>query len=599
MNENKQENLLDNLSSAINTKNEPDILKTIEILCGKVEQVKIQEADTFEELLNGNNENLQTAGAELIAELCKNDENRMVIAKREIVNRLLHFLNSSSPLLIFATIRALGNICYENKEACQLIDKAGIDSILRLLKNDSKTDLTIKICGLLINLISSDSLPKTALNGGILSTIETLLDKYKDSETPLNHLLNITIFLTEYIDDEEFIFTENLVKIIIEIFKKSEIPEICVMCLDILLPLSEKDEFKCILAKEGVCELLFHLIEKYKDKANDEEGRALLKQACDLIVIILTGDACMDLLYNDGKGKTYQNMLVWLDSKDSDLLTTGILAIGNFARKDSYCIQMVKDGIAKKLIDLLKQFSQPSDPCKIQHALLCTLKNLVISKENKPQALKDGIIEVMYPMLKFEDRYIVVFKVLSTFRIVIDGQPNAALNLLSRKDFIERLVYCCYNSDHLGVRGEVPRSFSWLIKNTKSSEPFPMFVSVKDSTKCIVEMISSNHAVMQNEAFIALRILAVGLHNSNSLDPFYTSLCEAALGKNFNFVLNKYGEKWDQPIFENCLSLLENLVDSNEIVKDLKDNEIVDSLEKLNSHNCLDRVQNLLAILRR
>lgn len=114
---------------------------------------------------------------------------------------------------------------------------------------------------------------------------------------------------------------------------------------------------------------------------------------------------------------------------------------------------MVQNGISKKLIDLLKKYNHSTDisDCKVQHALLSTLKNLVISKENKAQALKDDIIEVIYPMLN-QDRFMVVFKLLGTFRMVIDGQPEAALNLLSRKDFIERLVYWCYNSDHLGVR---------------------------------------------------------------------------------------------------------------------------------------------------
>lgn len=46
----------------------------------------------------------------------------------------------------------------------------------------------------------------------------------------------------------------------------------------------------------------------------------------------------------------------------------------------------------------------------------------------------------------------VVFKLLGTFRMVIDGQPEAAHYLLSKKDFVERLVYWCYNSEHVGVR---------------------------------------------------------------------------------------------------------------------------------------------------
>lgn len=129
------------------------------------------------------------------------------------------------------------------------------------------------------------------------------------------------------------------------------------------------------------------------------------------------------------------------------------MAVGNFARKDTHCIQMVKNGIAKKLITLLAKYNHSTvlEDSKVQHALLSTLKNLVIPKENKEQVLKDHIIEVMYPMLN-QERFMVVFKLLGTFRMIVDGQPDAALYLLSKKDFIERLVFWCYNCDHLGVR---------------------------------------------------------------------------------------------------------------------------------------------------
>jgi hypothetical protein len=58
----------------------------------------------------------------------------------------------------------------------------------------------------------------------------------------------------------------------------------------------------------------------------------------------------MYLLYNNGQGKVYENMITWLDSDDPDLLSTGVLALGNFARKDTHCIHMVQNGISKKLI---------------------------------------------------------------------------------------------------------------------------------------------------------------------------------------------------------------------------------------------------------
>lgn len=43
----------------------------------------------------------------------------------------------------------------------------------------------------------------------------------------------------------------------------------------------------------------------------------------------------------------------WLDSYDIDLLTTGVLALGNFARTDSHCIAMVERNITTKLLGIL------------------------------------------------------------------------------------------------------------------------------------------------------------------------------------------------------------------------------------------------------
>lgn len=58
----------------------------------------------------------------------------------------------------------------------------------------------------------------------------------------------------------------------------------------------------------------------------------------------------MNLLYDSGQGTMYKNMLYWMDSEETALVSTGILAIGNFARNDQHCFQMVEDGTAVKLL---------------------------------------------------------------------------------------------------------------------------------------------------------------------------------------------------------------------------------------------------------
>lgn len=43
------------------------------------------------------------------------------------------------------------------------------------------------------------------------------------------------------------------------------------------------------MAKEGACELLFNLLEEHKGLVLGEKGKVLMKLACDLIVLIITG----------------------------------------------------------------------------------------------------------------------------------------------------------------------------------------------------------------------------------------------------------------------------------------------------------------------
>lgn len=65
-------------------------------------------------------------------------------------------------------------------------------------------------------------------------------------------------------------------------------------------------------------------------------------------------DESMHYLY---KTPLLKYMEDWLDSYDIDLLTTGVLALGNFARTDSHCIEMVERDITTKLLGKSKPIS--------------------------------------------------------------------------------------------------------------------------------------------------------------------------------------------------------------------------------------------------
>ncbi|XP_060522206.1 GTPase-GDP dissociation stimulator vimar [Cylas formicarius] len=581
------ENVVACINSAIESRNDRELTKNLKWLLDQAGTLTLKDAGFVRTLLNYPAVQVRTAVSDVIAEYCKRSENRKLFTDREIVEKLTRFAETEGELRV-ASVRALANICYENEEGCGLIDD--IDAIFSLLQKARDDDpFATKVCGLLVNLLHGrDGLCEAALRAGVLPAIERLLAKYKDAPPGLQNELSVVLLLSvlnalaEYTDDTEHVFSDATIASVADIFKCSDSLETCVSCLELFSALCEKDNVKRVLAERGVCDLLYNLIEKYRDKLDsDADCRSVLRMACDVIVLVLTDDACMNLLYDEGRGKTYENMLTWLDSEDPDLLSTSVLALGNFARRDTHCIEIVDRGVSKKLITLLGKYNESSslEDVNVQHALLSTLKNLVIPKENKRRVLDEGVIEIMYPMLKL-DNNMVVFKLLGTFRMLVDGQRDAASDLVSRRDFIERLVYWCYNSDHLGVRGEVPRIFSWLVKNCHSADLFPTFVSIKDSVGCIVDMIVSNHAVMQNEAYSALGLLCAGLSEPH-LGRFYESLINAELESKLRFITTKYGAKWNAETIENLLGLLERLSASEKVVAQLRDSDYADVLIRL------------------
>lgn len=99
--------------------------------------------------------------------------------------------------------------------------------------------------------------------------------------------------------------------------------------------------------QEGLCDILHELLEKHKKDAKTDDAQTLMKLACDLIIQVLNGDDAMHYLYATPFLACIEK---WLDSYDLDLLITSVLAIGNFARTDTHCIEFVNRGIMKKLI---------------------------------------------------------------------------------------------------------------------------------------------------------------------------------------------------------------------------------------------------------
>nr|XP_022910252.1 rap1 GTPase-GDP dissociation stimulator 1-B-like [Onthophagus taurus] len=613
--------LLQELNEAITAKNKAVIKSALTKIINETITFELKGPSAFVALLSMQDPEIIELTFQCIAELAKEDQNRKAFTDEVLIMHLIKKCSTLNSTNIFHFVRALGNITYENDQARSIIGVEGLKSVFEELKEIvlawTPTDdlaLLTAIFGCLLNIImGEDELQKCLYQADVLTVSEKVLQfisgqflKYEDC---ISYIVHIISYVTDHMVDEWI--TTNLCVLLVNILKVSENPEISVLCLGILRQQSENDDLKTCLAINGTCELIYNLVERYGNEVNDEESRAALKIACDLIVLILTGDEAMNLLYDNGNGIVYEQMITWMDSSDPDLVSTAVLAIGNFARSDAHCISMVEGELFRKLIALLAKNNKKDADIKIQHALLSTLRHLSIPPQNKFKLIQENIIEIMYEMIDIETSP-VVFKLMGTFRMLVNGQESTARLLINRKPFLEKIGYWCYNSDHVGVRAEAPRLLVWLIKNCNSVDAFPMILTLPNCIRCLTDMLCALHGVMQNEALLALNVLCefclLSKPNVEVVDPMakgsdkslnyfshgqtFNMFVKADLGKNLVFMIEKYHEKLTVDIINGVLSLIDTLSKSTEMNRYLKSCSIEKALPLLLVNGELDKVKH-------
>uniref|UniRef100_UPI00398EF71E rap1 GTPase-GDP dissociation stimulator 1 isoform X2 n=1 Tax=Pristiophorus japonicus TaxID=55135 RepID=UPI00398EF71E len=401
--------------------------------------------------------------ANIIAEIAKNEFMRNPCVDTALIPPLVQLLNNRDQEVLLQTGRALGNICYDSHTLqAQLINMGVIPTLVQLLGIHSQHTALTEMC-----LVAF----------GNLAEIEASKEQFASTKVA-NELVKLFRKQTEH-EKKEMIF-------------------------EVLAPLAEHDVIKLQLVDAGLVDCLLELVQETVD-SNKEDDISELKTASDLMVLLLLGDESMQKLFDAGKGSVFQKVLSWLPSSNHQLQLAGALAIANFARNDGNCIHMVETGIVQKLLDLLDRHVEEGN-VTVQHAALSALRNLAIPVLNKAKMLSAGVAEEVLKFLKSEMPP-VQFKLLGTLRMLIDAQAESADKLGKNIKLVERLVEWCDAKDHAGVMGESNRLLSALIRHSKSKDVVKTIVQ-SGGVKHLVTMATSEHVIMQNEALVALGLIA-------------------------------------------------------------------------------------------
>uniref|UniRef100_A0A8C5VGK6 Rap1 GTPase-GDP dissociation stimulator 1 n=1 Tax=Microcebus murinus TaxID=30608 RepID=A0A8C5VGK6_MICMU len=462
-------------------------------------------------------------------------------------------------------------LAQNNTETSEKIQGSGILQLFASLLTP-QSSCTAKVANIIAEVAKNEFMRIPCVDAGLISPLVQLLNS-KDQEVLLQTGRALGNICYDSQSSKEQFASTNIAEELVKLFKKQIEHDKREMIFEVLAPLAENDAIKLQLVEAGLVECLLEIVQQKVD-SDKEDDIAELKTGSDLMVLLLLGDESMQKLFEGGKGSVFQRVLSWIPSNNHQLQLAGALAIANFARNDGNCIHMVDNGIVEKLMDLLDRHVEDGN-VTVQHAALSALRNLAIPVINKAKMLSAGVTEAVLKFLKSEMPP-VQFKLLGTLRMLIDAQAEAAEQLGKNVKLVERLVEWCEAKDHAGVMGESNRLLSALIRHSKSKDVIKTIVQ-SGGIKHLVTMATSEHVIMQNEALVALALIA-----ALELGTAEKDLESAKLVQILHRLLAD--ERSAPEIKYNSMVLICAVMGSESLHKEVQDLAFLDVVSKLRHH---------------
>ncbi|XP_033097113.1 rap1 GTPase-GDP dissociation stimulator 1-like isoform X2 [Anneissia japonica] len=526
--------------------------------------------------------------ANLVAELAKNENLRGPCVKQGFVPPLNNYLKGNDVEVLHQTCRALGNLCCDYDPAREAINEAGgVQSLVHILKtkclsgdhDPANERFRVVACAYLTNLtFGNEILQSKAISEGLVDTLVQLLKEYS-MDIALCGKIVICVGNLADVEANKVAFVgtgmgELLVNALQMVVEEDEQEAL----LEVVASLAENDEMKQEFTQANLVPILLEILQGYKDLHGakicvTDDDVQVEKLATDIIVLLVTEDVSMTILFDDGKGLLYQHVMSsWLPSSIEVYQISGALVLGNFARNDGNCLKLLDLGVLDPLFKMLEKVEGHEMDVRLQHAVLSALRNLSVPKLNKARMLDAGTLEAILPLLVTE-RNPVQFKLLGTARLLIDGAVAAAVKMGTNADLVERVAELCSCEVHAGVAGEANRLLAALIKNSASKEVMQIVID-QGGIEHLVKMAMSEHTLMQNEALIALTLVAssnLGMAVLAILSSDLIGVCKA--------ILTNEGSAAE--IKCNVLSLISFLTESDSLQAEIKAKELVDVVNGL------------------
>ncbi|KAF7729761.1 hypothetical protein EC973_003839 [Apophysomyces ossiformis] len=462
---------------------------------------------------------------ESIANGARTESVRTPLGKAGIIGHLSMLLPLGPLPFKIQVLRVLGNLCFDHDENRKLVHEASI--IPQVMTFFDTEELVRTTCGFCLNssMDYDPILASIATSGGVPKFLHLLDPEYiaKDEAT-VSMAAKVLANLAGH-DAARNEFGNEAVPKLLGLVKyewrveQLENMELLENVSDILLQLViDNDSAQAAVVDSGLFGMLLDFLEEaYADDEEEQKQLSEIQQTISKIAVFATSsDQKMAELYENEE--LLKRFIGMMESSSDVVHQCAVYALGNLARTDAHCIDLVtRFHLEQKLLSLFIS----TENATFQYAILGCLKHLCLPKKNKSVLGEAGVIAAVSPMLdptKDMLKRNQFFAIGILKLLCVDNYNNALMMIKSEKDGEEQtpldlLVAFIKRVDDIAAKSEATRVLCNLIKSiwrqdTEVSADARSKLVQKDIIEAVAEMIrASTFPILKNDGIIALTLV--------------------------------------------------------------------------------------------
>ncbi|ORY96860.1 armadillo-type protein [Syncephalastrum racemosum] len=489
--------------------------------------------------------------AEISANAARTESMRTPLG--DVIAPLAHLLSLSTDdqtAFRIQALRVLGNICFDHAENRKRVHEVNIiPTVVPYLQQHQDPTLIRTACGFCQNsTVEYAPLQEQLGNSDGLTFLLQLLDPARMDHGEEITVMMATKALENLVEEDSTrakLSTSDTIGRLVQMIKYSwqvdqlENTDLLGSWTDILLQiLAENDDMQNALLNSGYFSLLLDFMENAEltpENSEDKEEKERFdevknsfskiivyaassgKQLCIVSVPFLEThsqiDEKLEELYKNEE--VLSKFIEWSASDQDNLVQTAAYALGNLARTDEHCIELVnKYHLQEKLLEKYKS----TEHATIQYAILGCLKHLCMPRQTK--ATLGAVIPVVSPMLESSKDMLKrnQFLTIGIIKLLCANEYDNARRVaeepvVGNDTCLDLVLHFLKRVDDVAAKSEAARVLANVVKsvwlqNAEQSTVLRERLMTREVVESIAELTrSSKFVVLKNDGIIALSVL--------------------------------------------------------------------------------------------